>query len=168
MPATIPIHDTDRVLATDIRSGSKAAFGRLYARYAPALLGFIMKMVPDQKAAEDILQQSFLAMWDGRHSITSQPLFAWVLGITRKTTLSTVNNAAPAEIQNLSSFVNINNVINTSEEATGREQLEKAVFDLVYYNGYNLIEAAGLMNVDSDNLKLLLRNAVNNLKTPVK
>lgn len=168
MPATIPIHNTERELAADIQAGSKAAFGKLYARYAPALLGFIMKIVPDKKAAEGILQQSFMVMWESRHTIGAQPLFAWALGIARKAALAAANNSGNGEIQNTPSFVSITGTINANGTTPDQKKPETAFFELVYFYGYSIEDAAGMLNMEKDSLRMMLRNAVNNLKTPAR
>ncbi len=166
MAATIPINDTDRRLAEDIQSGSKVAFNKLYTLYAPALLGFVMKIVPDQKAAEGIMQQSFLVMWNHKGSIGLTPLFAWALGITRKTALSALNNIENGEIQNAPAIVYIRDMV---ENGTTPEEkkLESALFELVYFYGYSIADASGLLNMKSDNLKLMLRKAVKNINAPL-
>ncbi len=163
MPSTVPVNSA---LAADFVAGSRKAFGKIYIRYAPALLGFISKIVTDKKAAEDILQKSFLAMWDNRHSLGSQPLFVWMLGITRHTVRSFVDTDAEKEIQKALSYVNTYKTPGSNGVSTDNKGLQAAVFELVYFNGYSVDEVAAKLNIEKENMKILLRNAIGNLKTP--
>ncbi|HEY1958535.1 MAG TPA: sigma factor [Polyangiaceae bacterium] len=41
-------------------SGDDAAFGEIYDRLAPRLLGFLYRQTTDRARAEDLVQQTFL------------------------------------------------------------------------------------------------------------
>lgn len=56
----------DTVLADRIASGDIQAFEELYRRHGAALLGFAAARVPTREAAEDIVQEFFLALWRHR------------------------------------------------------------------------------------------------------
>lgn len=56
-PATVPLGDVSLVLAA--RGGDRAAFGALYARFAPMVHGILLAKVPSSDA-EDLLQDVFL------------------------------------------------------------------------------------------------------------
>ena len=71
--------------AQKIGSGDGRAFDRLYADFAPRVLGYLRLLTENRAAAEDLLQETFLAAYSGRDSYkgTASPL-AWLLGIARR------------------------------------------------------------------------------------
>jgi RNA polymerase sigma-70 factor (ECF subfamily) len=58
--------DDDRELMTRVRGGDMAAFEALYARYSRPLVNFFYRLVWDRAAAEDLMQETFLRLWNGR------------------------------------------------------------------------------------------------------
>jgi RNA polymerase sigma-70 factor (ECF subfamily) len=53
----------DAALLERARIGDAAAFAAVYERHAAAALGLARRMVRVQSAAEDVVQESFLALW---------------------------------------------------------------------------------------------------------
>lgn len=76
-------HDA-RLLARTA-AGEEAAFGELYDRFSPGLYSFVLKMVRDEKEAEDVLQEGFAHIW--RRATTYDPArsspFTWAVMILR-------------------------------------------------------------------------------------
>lgn len=75
----------DARLLARIATGDETAFGALYDRFSPGLYSFILKMVHDEKEAEDVLQEGFLHIW--RRASTYDPErsspFTWAVMILR-------------------------------------------------------------------------------------
>lgn len=46
-----------------LRTGNREAFGRFYQQHATLLHRFVQRCVGDPKAAEDIVQETFLQLW---------------------------------------------------------------------------------------------------------
>jgi RNA polymerase sigma-70 factor (ECF subfamily) len=69
--------------------GERAAFRELYTRYSASLLALAMRFVGDQGAAEEVLQDAFMKIW--QHAATydarlSRP-FTWAVTIVRRTAI---------------------------------------------------------------------------------
>jgi DNA-directed RNA polymerase specialized sigma24 family protein len=163
MPVVSAEYD-EQVVVAGLLSGDKAAFGRLYASYAPALLGFILKITGDTAIAERILQQAFVAVWNNRESYDAshERLFTWMLRQTRQVTLQYLakkQNNGSQQIPKQPFFVNMKG------NSNGNGHLHKEVLALMYYNSYSLKDAASILNMSEDKLKSLLRSTVNRLKT---
>ncbi|HXO78044.1 MAG TPA: sigma-70 family RNA polymerase sigma factor [Puia sp.] len=62
-------YDDDIRLSAKLSSGDIAAFNTLYYRYYKAVFSNIIKLVQQQQAAEDILQEVFEALWVNRKKI---------------------------------------------------------------------------------------------------
>jgi len=66
-------------------SGDDAAFGELYDRLAPRLLGFLYRQTRDQARAEDLVQQTFLQMHCARETyVTGADVLPWAFAIARR------------------------------------------------------------------------------------
>ena len=55
---------SDLLLIDRIKAGDKNALFALYDKYAAALFGVIVRMCKDKEVAEDILQESFIKIWE--------------------------------------------------------------------------------------------------------
>ncbi len=75
--------DADLLLRT--AAGDEAAFGQLYDRFAPGLYSVVLRMVRDEREAEDILQDGFSHIW--RRASTYDPArsgaFTWAVMVLR-------------------------------------------------------------------------------------
>ncbi len=54
----------DAQLIVSVASGSEAALGALYDRYADAIFGHARRLLGDAQAAEEVVQETFLALWN--------------------------------------------------------------------------------------------------------
>jgi RNA polymerase sigma-70 factor (ECF subfamily) len=69
-----------------VRAGNTAAFDTLFARYAPRVMGYALRMTGGDRAeAEDMVSETFLAGYAGcaAYQGRSRPL-AWLLGIASR------------------------------------------------------------------------------------
>lgn len=62
----------DIMLLRALADGSMAAFDTFYHRYKQAVYANIYKMVRHPEAAEDLLQEVFIALWQHRHRLDVQ------------------------------------------------------------------------------------------------
>jgi RNA polymerase sigma-70 factor (ECF subfamily) len=81
--------DSDRQLEAELISrtaaGEEAAFAQLYDRFSPGLFSLVMKMVRDEKEAQDILQEGFSHIWRRASSYDAvrSSAFTWAVMIFR-------------------------------------------------------------------------------------
>ncbi len=75
----------DRLLMRQIQNGDDSAFAGFYRRFAPGLFSMIYQILQDQKEAEDVLQEAFVAMWTKASSYDSDRSgpFTWAVMISR-------------------------------------------------------------------------------------
>ena len=82
----------DRALVAAIAAGDQQALGMLYDRHAPKLLGLARRMLGDQAAAEDLLHDVFLEVW--QHAAAYAPargtVSAWLTIRTRSRALDRI------------------------------------------------------------------------------
>jgi RNA polymerase sigma-70 factor (ECF subfamily) len=86
---SIPYKDDELILM--IQNKNKNAFALLYDKYAPALYGSIFKLVNDKQVAEQILQQTFLEMWNlpTGQNVSHNHLLLWMMNVARSITSKT-------------------------------------------------------------------------------
>ena len=63
----------------------RAAYKRLYEQAGPKLFGIVLRITRNRSAAEDILQDVFLRIWQNAHSFSPDagPPMAWLSSIAR-------------------------------------------------------------------------------------
>jgi RNA polymerase sigma-70 factor (ECF subfamily) len=66
-------------------SGDRDAFAALYDRLAPRVFGLLLRLLRNRGDAEDVLQETFLRVWDRAATFDPQrcPPDGWVLMIAR-------------------------------------------------------------------------------------
>src|SRR5215216_7229027 len=76
---------SDEVLAAQVARGESHALETLYDRYASTVLGISVKIMGDQAAAEDVLQETFWRVWRSAASYQSQrgSFTGWLFRIAR-------------------------------------------------------------------------------------
>jgi RNA polymerase sigma-70 factor (ECF subfamily) len=158
-------HSTEHQLIEKIQQGDTDAFAKLYDKYATVLLGVILKIVVDQKTADELLQRSFMRFWMEISSFDpmKESLLMWMLTITRQTAFAAVSQKnKTAEIQHPGNSVNNSNPELTPEKASAvfdspHHEKQLSVADMVYFKGYSLARAAGELNITVAALKKRLR-----------
>lgn len=60
---------TDAQLAAALKLDSHVAFVEIFRLYYPGLVMFCSQFTDDRSACEDIVQDVFLKLWEGRHSL---------------------------------------------------------------------------------------------------
>lgn len=76
---------TDTELMGRVAAGDREAFTAVYARFAPRVLGLARRFFRNRTDAEDVLQETFLRVWDwaGRFDPRKSAADGWVLMIAR-------------------------------------------------------------------------------------
>jgi len=62
----------EQFLFEKLRNGDETAFEVIYKRYAPRLFYFVHEYVPNREIAEDIVQDSLMALWNKRSTLNDQ------------------------------------------------------------------------------------------------
>ena len=75
----------DAGLLRAVARGDEAAFARVYDRYAPILLGLMLRILRSRPEAEDVLQEVFLQVWQQARSFDPARgrAFTWLATLAR-------------------------------------------------------------------------------------
>lgn len=76
---------SDEILASQVAQGNTAALETLYDRYASTVLGVARKVIGDQAAAEDVLQETFWRVWKSAATYQAErgSFTSWLFRIAR-------------------------------------------------------------------------------------
>lgn len=79
-----------------ITQKDRLAFAEIYDRYAPNLLGLATRILRDSSAAEDVMQESFLSLWNKAHLYNPAKgvLLTWLYRICRNQCLDRLKRAS--------------------------------------------------------------------------
>ena len=77
--------DADLAAVVRVASGDRQALADLYARYRVPLFHYALHLTADHGLAEEVLQDVFVAVWQGAHRFEHRSrVQAWLFGITRR------------------------------------------------------------------------------------
>ena len=165
---------TEETLVDDLRTYQPADFSRLYAAYAPALYGVLLRLVKDPARADDLLQDAFIKIWLNRqHYDPAQGrLFTWLLTITRNVALDELRSRkkrlkASGYVYHQSDSVVLPTLIEGPLKGSLVNSLAptyRAVVELMYYKGLTSQEAATNLKLPLGTVKTRVRTALQQLK----
>lgn len=171
---------TEPQLIDAIRRKDRMAAEALYDMYAAALYGVISRIVPGQEQAEDLLQESFVKIWNSFASYDEKKgrLFTWMVNIARHLAIDTLRSK---EFRNLSrtdamdentDSLDEENYSEIHQDGVGIKDLitklrpqDKQILDLVYFKGYTHVEVSDELQLPLGTVKSRLRSAIITLKT---
>ncbi len=162
------------------QSGDESSFEALYDAYAAVLFGIILRIVSDQKEAENLLQDCFVKIWRNiKQFDPERGRFAtWLINIARHTAIDFIRSPyykqrvnkqeyTDADISNKELIVNQPTI-----ESIGLKQLvEKLspgcrdVIERMYFEGYSQQEIADRYGIPLGTVKTRSRSALKELRT---
>ncbi|MBI2920382.1 MAG: RNA polymerase sigma factor [Planctomycetes bacterium] len=73
----------DGTLLVRALKGDRAAFATLYDRHSSSVFGYAVRLTGDRTAAEDVTQETFVALLGGKRFDPARSFTAWLLTIAR-------------------------------------------------------------------------------------
>ena len=162
-------------LINQLKARDGDALSAIYDKYSGALYGVIIRMCKDEAQAQDLLQETFVKIWQKCDSYDPEKgrFYTWAYRIARNTTLNSLRNR-PELIQNqdLSVYKNkeedkTESVIDLTRLNGSLKQLDdhhQRAIELVYFQGLTHREAHEEMGVPLGTFKSYIRQALTNLR----
>jgi RNA polymerase sigma factor (sigma-70 family) len=162
-----------------LRNREKIAVEALYDMYSSSLYGVISRIVIDTATAEDVLQDTFVKIWNSFTTYSSDKgrLFTWMVNIARNLAIDKIrskdfkNQNKNQELENNVTFIDEQRNTVYKPELLGIKDLvdklkpeQKSILDLVYFKGYTHVEAADELGVPLGTVKTRLRMAIVQLR----
>jgi len=174
------LHNEEELLKR-LKLHEEQAYTFLYDHYSKALFVVIKQIIPQQEVAEDLLQETFVKVWQNIHSYDGSRgrLYTWMLSIARNlsidrtrskefnkqsktTTLQeSVYPSVPAEEVRITD-IGLKKVLSSIPEENAR------LIDLAYYKGYTQEEIAKILVMPVGTVKTRMRSAIANLRKLIK
>lgn len=167
-------------LIHQLQDGDDAAYGVLYDRYAPMLLGIIHRIVQDKKEAENLLQDCFVKIWSYIASYNPEKgaLATWLINIARNTAIDFTRSkyfSQKTKNQNIDNLVHSGSDWATPAQTVETMGLRKLVNKLnpayrqiiewMYFDGYTQQEIADNFELPLGTVKTRARIALRELRT---
>lgn len=151
----------------------------LYDMYSASLFGIISRVINDTAVAEDVLQETFVKIWNSFSSYSTEKgrLFTWMVNIARNLAIDKLrskdfkNQSKNQELENNVTFIDEQRSTVYKPELLGIKELvatlkpeQQSILDLVYFKGYTHVEAAEELNIPLGTIKTRLRMAIQELR----
>jgi len=171
------LSEDELVLA--LRNREKVAIEALYDMYSSSLYGVISRIITDTATAEDVLQETFVKIWNSFSSYSTEKgrLFTWMVNIARNLAIDKTrskdfkNQSKNHELENNVTFIDEQRNTVYKPELLGIKDLvetlkpeQKSILDLVYFKGYTHVEAADELGIPLGTIKTRLRMAIQQLR----
>jgi len=171
--------DPESTLVASLVARDTKALEMLYSSYSASLLGIVCKVVKQEEVAQDVLQESFLKIWNsiGQYDATKGRLFTWMSRLVRNTAIDhlrsrgEINSLKNDELSELTVEINERYQIIFHPEFIGLKQLievltpeQKLILDMVYFQGYTQLEVATALNIPVGTIKTRIRMSIKTLR----
>jgi len=156
---------TDDQLWLLIKEGDRLAFDNIYHRYSGLIFSSIYKHIHSRQDAEDLTQETFIALWEKKDNISIQnSLFNYLYSIARYRTLSYIRTSAvrPVSVELLEDLLNDDGpsekAIRSVESAVQQEierlpEQMKKVYQLNSESGMDNRQIAALLEISPNTVK---------------
>lgn len=147
-----------------IKQKDEKGLSFLYDTYAHALMGVIVRIVNSEAKGEEILQETFLKVWQDIEyfDAAKTSFFTWMVRIARKLAQSK-NASENKEFEpSLEQSLDINALANnyTDSIIDKLDDKYKSVLYCYYFKGFDTGKTSKLLNLPIKTIRLRLRNAI--------
>jgi RNA polymerase sigma-70 factor (ECF subfamily) len=176
----------DMELLKRIQRADQRALSSLYDRYAPVLYPFGLRMTGSREAAEDLLQDVFVHVWEksGSYAQHNGSVYAWLTGACRAKAMEKVRSAdqkrrgnegeggpsrgSSESLQNTTVAETIVTLKGITEEVRNSlrslSKLELRLLELSYYEGQSQSDLARMLRIPLGTIKAKMRRGIQKLR----
>jgi RNA polymerase sigma-70 factor (ECF subfamily) len=179
-------NNSDKEIILKVAGNDSKALEELYDRYSPVVFTLINKIVQDKSAAEELLSDIFVIIWQKNSLFDSETgnVYTWMINLARNKAIDFVKRnrnleemeeysdeyeneniiphlSSSAEPMDLDKVLSMKDKINDSFNKLTEAQ--QYVLNLAYYKGYNKEEIARELNIPLPTVKIKISLALGNL-----
>ncbi len=162
-----------------LRQQSREAFDYLYQHYAAALYGVIRRIIFDEETAKDVLQESFVKIWNhiDHYDSNRGRIYTWMINIARHAAIDKLRSKGEvmrAKIRPGAEVVHTEpttlktevstDVIGLGNLVTALKPEYAHIVQLAYYEGYTLDEISKTLDIPLGTVKTRMRHAIKILR----
>jgi RNA polymerase sigma-70 factor (ECF subfamily) len=167
---------SDEALVLRMREMDTGAFASLYDRYSRLAFGLAYRMLSDPAAAEDVVQEAFLAVW--RQAATFQPAKSaartWVLSIVHHRAIDRLRRS-DVDLEGVHDLaddsMDVEHQVDASLDAakvhkalTALPAEQQEAIQLAYFGGLSHSEIARTLNLPTGTVKGRLRIGLHKMR----
>jgi len=172
-------HSVSEIISL-LRQRDEKGLAMLYDNYSAALNGIALRIVGSSMIADDILQETFLKIWNNfdQYDENKAALFTWMARIARNSAIDTRRLKSfehNRKTDSLDSTVHIGESTNISTAEIdvnklleGMDSEHKKVLDLVYLQGYSHSQASEQLQIPLGTVKTRIRSSISTLREKIK
>lgn len=171
---SLTLMSDEKALILKLKSKDETALGLIYDKYSAALYGVILRMCKDEDVAKNLLQDTFLTIWEKsyRYDFEKGRFYTWAYRIAKNKTLNFLRKPNHLiQTEDLSVYKDrtedIKNDIDHLKLKGELAQLEphhQKAIELVYFNGLTHREAHEEMDVPLGTFKSYIKQALKRLQ----
>lgn len=172
----------DSTLIERMMAGDEGALSAIYDRYSAMLFGMLVRILRDEQAAEEVLQDIFMQLWRNAAQFDAQrgALSSWLLVIGRNRAISRLRGKASREVleEEDGDYANVFVSAQNLEDEASRAQLrnnitaalgslpaeQRQAVELAYFEGMTQSEIASRTGAPLGTVKTRVRTAMQSLK----
>lgn len=176
-PEPVVPPETPEALLALVARGDRAAFDRLYDRYANAVYGLVRRVLRDPAQSEEVTQEVLVDLWRSAASFDPDrgSASAWIMTIAHRKAVDRVRSAQASTLRDvrvaqLGEERPYDVVAEAVEHRMETEQVVRALKDLTdlqreavtlaYYGGYTHVQIAELLGVPLGTVKTRIRDGL--------
>lgn len=166
-------------LISKLKSRDTTVIQVLYNMYSGALFGVISRTIQQTVVAEDLLQETFIKIWNAADSYDSSKghLFTWMMRIAHNLCIDKLrskdykNSIKNQDLENNVDFIDEQKEVTFNADLLGLKDMVNAlkpelhsVLNMVYFKGYTHVEAAEELHLPVGTVKTRIRMAIIELR----
>jgi RNA polymerase sigma factor (sigma-70 family) len=168
---------TEAELLQGLQLHDEQAFSYLYDRYSKALFTIISQIIPQQEAAEDVLQDVFLKIWQNIKSYDPGKgrLYTWMLNIARN---GAIDRTRSKDFTRQAKTIELSENVYKEKEGVSSKiddvglkktlsnlpEESRRLLELAYFQGYTQEEIAKILNLPLGTVKTRIRTTLIQLR----
>ena len=157
-----------------LRNGDHRAFEQLYRQYKKTIAGHLLHIFRDEALAQDIVQDTFIKIWENRAQLDEHKSFkAFLFTIATNNAYNLFQKASREDKVRLGFHLALQNAANQVEDYIFRKEYvemlrslltllpekQREVFQLAKIEGYSYAEISEQLNISSNTINTHLKRA---------
>ena len=159
-----------------LKTHDQSSYGLLYDAYSGALYGMILRMVKDERAATELLQDTFLKIWINRDRYDPDKgrLFTWMNRIAKNLTLNHLESKQCRNQRRLQGIDDLTlkregggvkvDTIDVKSKLRLLKDKYRTVIELAYFQGYTHQEISDELSMPIGSVKSSIKIGIRELR----
>ena len=167
-----------RLICEQLTVKNEQCIGKLYDTYGGALYGIVLRIVKEEEAAQEILQDTFTKAWQKGHTFNPKlgRLYTWLLRIARNASINYINSKSFRMGQKIHGAENLVHISDHSRDASQAELFDlkgnvlkleskyQEVIQKIYFEGYTHRDLSDELGLPLGTIKSRIKIALRELK----